>query len=543
MLVFDSGLPEADAHLLERLPGAVARLDASGTCRGHNHAVADLLGPERFGDSSPDRQAGVTALVAEWRTKKAGGPVRHLRFDAQVIWVDVEIGEPTDDGWTVVILRDVTVAHRLAAELEIRRGDAELLTKDLPVGIVRAGQDGQILYCNEVVKTITGRDPVVEGIRSHDMIHPDDHEQVAEAFFASFAPGRPSDWVAEFRVVRPSGAIRWVRSFGRTMFDNAGAPSGVSSSWLDATEEIDARNESERFVHMLGTIPDPVLIIDEELKILYANAAGWAHLPEDAQVHRIYNVLSEESWLVAANVAVPTARREGSWVGELWSYDRQGVRRPFIVSLTLRRDLTTGKEYATTICRDISELRELHRKLEQQANHDPLTGLANRRLLYDRIDTAIATRSRTKPEGGVLGVLFIDLDLFKEVNDRFGHEVGDFVLSAVAERLRTVADASGMVARIGGDEFVVVADGCASEQAVEDLGEVIVNAMTQRFMLPVTVGEDLPVDHVVIGASVGWIAWQYGRTTEELLRAADGAAYVAKGTGRGRVSQGVLSGP
>lgn len=534
--------PDQYRELLPHLPGPFAVLDASGACRDHNQAVLDLLGLQESGHASSDVLACVTSLVAEARSAAADGPVRHVRLDARVVWVEIVIGEPLHEGWSLVALGDVTALHRSAAELEIRRGDVELLTRDLPVGIVRAGQDGQILYCNDVIRTIVGRDPVAEGIRNYDMIHRDDHEQVAAAFFASFEPGRPTDWIAEFRVVRPGGAIRWVRSFGRTMFDPDGEPIGVSSSWLDVTDEINARDESERFVHMLGAIPDPVLIIDEELKILYANAAGWAHLPEDAEVHRTYRALSEESWRVAAGIAVPIARRDGSWVGELWSRDRDNVLRPFIVSLTLRRDLTTGKEYATTISRDISELRELQHQLELKATHDPLTGLANRRLLFDRIDSAIDARTGPSPEsGGVLGVLFIDLDLFKEVNDRFGHEVGDFVLGKVAERMRAVADSSGMVARIGGDEFVVVADRCASERGVEELGEAIVHAMAERFPVPREMAAGVPVDHLVIGASVGWVTWAPGRTAADLLRAADGAAYVAKGTGRGRVSQGVLS--
>jgi diguanylate cyclase (GGDEF)-like protein/PAS domain S-box-containing protein len=171
---------------------------------------------------------------------------------------------------------------------------------------------------------------------------------------------------------------------------------------------------------------------------------------------------------------------------------------------------------ATALARRRDEERVRH-----EAVHDPLTGVANRTLLRDRLEHAVARSQRT---GRAIGVLFIDLDNFKQVNDAFGHATGDAVLTEVGRRLRATVRPADTVARIGGDEFVVVCEG-VDEDAALALGRRLHVAMR----LPIAAGG---VKHS-LSASVG-IA--LGNTDPDALLAdADSAVYRAKAGGRGRI--------
>ncbi|MFQ1001967.1 putative bifunctional diguanylate cyclase/phosphodiesterase [Modestobacter sp. SSW1-42] len=179
----------------------------------------------------------------------------------------------------------------------------------------------------------------------------------------------------------------------------------------------------------------------------------------------------------------------------------------------------------TQLVRAVRQREELKDALAQQAAHDPLTGLANRARATTLITSALHRGQRT---GSMTGVLFIDLDGFKTVNDSFGHAVGDRVLHTVARRLETVVRAGDVVCRLGGDEFIVVAEHLHDEATLTVLAGRVIAAVSEPFD-----GADTPVR---IGASVGIGVSRDGRTDpDQLLGEADAAAYRAKANGRGRV--------
>ena len=162
-------------------------------------------------------------------------------------------------------------------------------------------------------------------------------------------------------------------------------------------------------------------------------------------------------------------------------------------------------------------------ELRHQAFHDSLTGLANRALLHDRIEHALAATGRS---GGAVAVCFCDLDGFKTVNDSLGHYVGDALLVAVAERLATVVRPGDTVARLGGDEFAVLMEDLEDPAAAVAVAERIVAVLRQ----PVSVGDR----EIGISSSVGVTVADRSATTERLLREADSAMYEAKAAGKGR---------
>lgn len=173
------------------------------------------------------------------------------------------------------------------------------------------------------------------------------------------------------------------------------------------------------------------------------------------------------------------------------------------------------------VATDITERRDAEERLAHLALHDPLTGLANRVLLMDRLALALDRRARAAKQ---LAVLFVDLDGFKDVNDRHGHEAGDEILVTSAARLRSVLRPADTIARLGGDEFVVVAEvGSSGEGA--NLASRLVQVLSEPHQID---------GHTVIcTASVGLRVAGASSTPASLLRDADAAMYQAKGLGAG----------
>ncbi|WP_348629360.1 EAL domain-containing protein [Methylobacterium sp. 17Sr1-1] len=175
-----------------------------------------------------------------------------------------------------------------------------------------------------------------------------------------------------------------------------------------------------------------------------------------------------------------------------------------------------GRSATLTACVDVTEQRRAERRIAHMALHDALTGLPNRVLFHQRLAEAAAS-------GTSLGLLMLDLDHFKLVNDTLGHPAGDALLREVAERLRACLGPDGLVARLGGDEFAILKD--AGREALLALADRIIAALGRSFALE---GQD-----VAIGVSIGIaLAPEHGDDPDGLLRKADTALYAAKADGR-----------
>lgn len=170
-------------------------------------------------------------------------------------------------------------------------------------------------------------------------------------------------------------------------------------------------------------------------------------------------------------------------------------------------------------------LASANRLLTHQATHDSLTGLVNRNGLFQQLEMSL---SRINRQGGALAVLLLDLDGFKPINDQFGHDAGDRVLTEVASRLRDCARETDVIARLGGDEFVVVAEFIGTDEGAEVLAERILLALQQPLVLNGAVT-------VTVGASIGVALTRQRCASEVLLKLADEAMYDSKRNGKGLV--------
>ncbi|WP_245538697.1 diguanylate cyclase domain-containing protein [Thiobacillus denitrificans] len=195
-----------------------------------------------------------------------------------------------------------------------------------------------------------------------------------------------------------------------------------------------------------------------------------------------------------------------------------GIAAVALALLIARHTLRKIGQKSRQIDAQMMELERSRAALREEATHDPLTGLANRRLFYDRLQQAIRHAHRY---GGKVGILYVDMDRFKDINDRHGHHIGDAVLMEVAQQLRDCVRESDSVARLGGDEFVVLLEG------VQGRHDCVAAALKiEHSLAHSTRFDDL---HLGINASIGQAVYpDDGSDEDALIRAADAAMYRVK---------------
>jgi diguanylate cyclase (GGDEF)-like protein len=221
-----------------------------------------------------------------------------------------------------------------------------------------------------------------------------------------------------------------------------------------------------------------------------------------------------------------TLRREGSFTGEVTRCRKDGKALSLWLTATCVPDIHGKLSHYIRVFTDISLLKETQHKLERLASFDTLTGLPNRRLFQDRLEQALlgAERHRT-----TMGLMFVDLDGFKEVNDTLGHDVGDLLLREAALRLEQCVRANDTVGRFGGDEFAVILQDTSLPMDAEVIGNRIVMALAEPF--------DLDGHRLRISASLGIARYPTdGTDATALLKSADVAMYTAKRLGRNRLA-------
>lgn len=217
-----------------------------------------------------------------------------------------------------------------------------------------------------------------------------------------------------------------------------------------------------------------------------------------------------------------TLLSEGVWSGEIWNKRKSGDIYPEWLSITAVRNDAGELTNFVSIFYDISEQKNLEQKLAHLAHHDQLTGLPNRTLFTDRLEHALAHAAR---EDHMIGLMFIDIDGFKAVNDNHGHDIGDALLCVIATRLEDMVRDADTVARLGGDEFVIILENLTRLEDIVQVAEKILS----RFSKP-TMASDIACN---IGCSIGIaISPEDGTDADELVRKADTAMYLAKSSGK-----------
>jgi diguanylate cyclase (GGDEF)-like protein/PAS domain S-box-containing protein len=330
----------------------------------------------------------------------------------------------------------------------------------------------------------------------------------------------------------PDGAVLWTRVSTRRLTDD-GPPYTVVVSYTDITEQRRAAEElaraQESFRLAFEDAPIGVALVAPGGRLLRVNRAlcDMTGYPRDELLEMTFQDMMRSDDLEADLAQLGKMITDGvrSYEMERRYTRADGSTLWAYVSVSLVRDGDGKPLYFIGQIMDVTERRRLERELRQLADHDPLTGLANRRVLGEELGRELA---RERRYGGESSLMMIDVDNFKEINDSYGHAVGDLVLQAVAYTLRERVRETDLVARLGGDEFAVLLPNTARDGA-ESLAADIVEAVRELRV------DDGQGGEVAITSSVGLACSEDlpdEHDEDAALAAADEAMYRAKRGGR-----------
>ncbi len=288
-----------------------------------------------------------------------------------------------------------------------------------------------------------------------------------------------------------------------------------------ATEMVEAR-----YASLIANLSDVILIVDADGALRFASPAferTFGTRPEQVLGRNLFDLWEGSDREALKDFLTGLAATSGGPVGPVELRVERGDERTTLELVgTNLTDDPAVRGLALNL-RDISERKSLEEQLRMLAFHDPLTRLANRNLFRDRVEHSLAIARRSRRH---VAVMFLDLDDFKNINDTLGHDAGDRLLKAVAERLVGTMRATDTVARLAGDEFAILLEGIDAIADVERPAAALIEALGDTFPL----GES----EVQVGISVGVALSTADSVAEELLSNADLAMYNAKAAGKDR---------
>ncbi len=419
------------------------------------------------------------------------------------------------------VLQDITdryrTEQRLAELLELN----QRIISASPLGIAVYRKDGQCVLANLALARFTGASI----------------DQLQGQNFLTVASWRESGLRDAALRVLDNGVAEEIEahttsSFGTEVWMScrfARFTSGDGFHLLMLAEDIAAKRKAEAELRLAASVytntVEGIVVTDKGGIILSVNPAfteitGYTAEEAIGQTPRILKSEHHDEQFYAQ--MWKTLAETGSWQGELWNRRKNGEAFLEWQSITAILDDQGQPVRYVAVFNDVTELRMKDERIKHQAYHDALTGLPNRMLLQDRLDHAIdvARRDRTH-----LALLFLDLDRFKTINDSLGHDVGDLLLQAVAERLRSCIRKSDTLARLGGDEFVLVLSYFSNTAEVAHVAEKVIHELVQPLTLE---GHQI---HVTTSVGIALFP-EDGLDAKALMKNADTAMYQAKAAGR-----------
>jgi len=480
---------------------------------------------------------GVRGMLADVLSGGVVSRSEHRMVDAEgrsswVVWTN-RVQREGDDALLCSVGHDVT--RRKALELELVESDAFVrkITDSLPLRIAYVDRDRRFRFVNQAHCRRFGRrrEEILGRTREELLGRPTSPEiaEVTEGALAGVMQRFEYDDLVDGTTRRfdiqlipdidVDGSVRGFFYIGLDITDRASAEQALRTLTLEAQ----AQSDILRLV--TEAIPATVVVVGADGRYRFANGAfeRYCGLPRDRIIgHTAVDVLG------AAEIARRRPYMQRAFAGESVTFEldydtAQGTTWLELSCIPLRL-AGQGVDGFVGIAQDITTQRREQDRLTALSQRDPLTGLLNRAGFEQFL-----ARQADAGQGAMLGLLYIDLDCFKPVNDRHGHAMGDRLLQAVARRLTGLVRPTDAVARLGGDEFVILLCNAGALAHCDAVARKVVAAVGAPF--------DIDGQALGIGASVG-VAFGLppGADRGELIRRADAALYRAKASGRGRAA-------
>jgi len=406
--------------------------------------------------------------------------------------------------------------------------------RDSQEAIMITDRHARILQVNPSFSRITGyeEDEVVG--RSPSILKSDCQppEFYARMWAAIHTHGK---WKGEIWNRRKNGEVypQWLSI--SAVKDEDGELHNYMGMFLDLTEFKSAASKLRLHAQVFSHAGEGIMITDTSLRILSVNRAFTAvtgYTEEEACGHTPALLRSGRHGRDFYDGMWKSIRTLGRWQGEIWNRRKNGEIYPEFLAITTLRDEQGEVTNYIGMFNDITERKQSEDRLKYLAHYDTLTGLPNRALLQEMLQDVMSGGQRGCER---LGVLFIDLDRFKSVNDSLGHDAGDKVLREMGERLRRAVRAEDIVSRLGGDEFIVVLRQLNRPEEAIDAARRVTELLERPFYAD---------NEFYMDASIGISLYpEHGADLESLMRHADLAMYEAKsqGTGPQLFNEGISS--
>ena len=450
---------------------------------------------------------------------------QHRKKNGQVVDVEVHVRGFRVGHEALLFCSSRDISLRKQSESLIRLQAGALNNSVNGIAIADATlPDLPLVYVNPAFERITGYSSVEAIGQNCRFLQGDDRDQ-PELVAVRVALNSGVPVKATLRNYRKDGRMFWNRFQIAPVQDK----DGLLTHFVAIINDVTERKLSDDYIRLVSQVflhaDESIFIADPQGLIIETNPAftrttGYerdevlGRNPAFLQSGRHDQAFFKTLW--------STVLEQGHWSGEIWNRRKNGEIYPDKLTISVVRNDDGTTLSFVCISSDISLIKAQQDKLEQIALHDVLTGLPNRALLNDRLTMALADARRLRKK---MALCFIDLDGFKPINDRLGHDKGDQVLVGVAQRMTGTLRATDTVARLGGDEFVVVLSEISHEQE-------LVHTL-QRLMAAIALPHDFAGQKASVSASIGVTLFpDDDEDAETLLRHADQAMYLAKAKGR-----------
>lgn len=401
--------------------------------------------------------------------------------------------------------------------------------------------DGNVAYMSPSCERVTGYEPLAfmrDPALLEKLVHPEDRAAYRRHWDEHHRYERSGD--IEFRIIDKAGNILWIHHLCQPVYNDKNVYQGIRASNRDITARKKIELELSLHDAALQACADAIVITDVEATIQWINPA----------FSRLTGYSEQEALGRKPSELVKSGEQDGEfyktlwetilagqcWRGEIVNRRKSGELYHEQISITPLFGRNNTVAHFVAVKQDITERKAAEAKIRAMAFYDPLTHLANRRLLLNRLEHAMMGCRRTRQYGAVL---FLDLDHFKPLNDQYGHDLGDYLLQQVAERLKSQVRQQDTVSRLGGDEFVVLLAELAEDKELaaelaQQIAAKILRTLGQSYRLNIG-GNTLPSESVDWGLTVSIgisLFWDDDQKGEEVLKRADAAMYEAKHAGR-----------
>jgi diguanylate cyclase (GGDEF)-like protein/PAS domain S-box-containing protein len=529
------GMIHGDLH------GAILRVNRRA-CEMFGYSQAEMLGnnatmmsaPERRDELNHDleslRSGAATKYFAERRYRRKDGSW----FDASVS-VSLAKGEDGAPDYIMIVLEDITGRKATQAALEQSEERFRLALESAREGVWDWRPDTDEAYFSPGWKAMLGYgdDEIENHASAWRRAVADEGREMFRQQFREIRAGQRKHFEFETRMRHRDG--RWIDIFSRGLpvFGADGRMERVVGADADITERKAHEAQARLAATVFASTHEGVVVTDAHRNVIMVNPAfeeitGYSAAEVRGQnPRRLKSGRHDDGFYRAIWKEID---EKGFWRGEIWNKRKDGAVYPEWLTISAVRDALGAVTHYVGLFTDISRVKESETRLKFLAHHDPLTSLPNRTLLSLRIAQAVGRGDAADPDAARGAVLFLDLDRFKTVNDSLGHAAGDGLLALAAERWKTVLRPGDTLARVGGDEFVVLLDAIHDARQVAAIAQRLIAATAAPFAL--AHGRE-----ACVGLSVGVSLFpDNGADPDALIQKADSALYLSKQSGGGALN-------